>query len=171
MTLPKTALQQLARGKVSDEIAVGGHEVVLGKMAEGGPAHVLKDEVLDLAGVIADKEELQVDCSAAAIVVAHVRDAGADDGFDAEFFCQLAAQRLFGGFARLDLATGELPLRGERLVWPALADEHLVAAQDQTDDNLPYCTGFGGCCGARTGRLFGGGVGFRLCICPVLVCH
>ena len=77
----------------------------------------------------------------------------------------VSSQCLFGGFAGLDLAAGKFPFRGERLVGAALADEHLVSAQDQRDHNLPHRTNFGAGAGGRFG------VGFRLRICPVLVCH
>ena len=68
-------LQKFACGEVADEIAVGGDEVVLGQIAQRAPAHVLEDEVGDLAGVFLDQKELQIDGAAAAVVVADMGDA------------------------------------------------------------------------------------------------
>jgi hypothetical protein len=45
-----------------------------------------------------------------AVVVANVRDQGANGGLYAQLFVQLAGQRLLRALARLDLAAGKLPL-------------------------------------------------------------
>jgi len=56
-----------------------------------------------------DGKELQIDGAAMAVVVADMRDRGADGRLDNPILIQLAGQCLFGGFASLDLAAGELP--------------------------------------------------------------
>jgi hypothetical protein len=66
-----------------------------------------------------------------AIVVANVRDFGPDGGLDAELFIEFAGEGLLGTFAGLDLASGELPLKGHGLIGAALTDENFAAADDE----------------------------------------
>src|ERR1035441_6472433 len=94
-------LQQLARRQVADQPAVGGQELVIGKVFEADPAHLLIDAALDLAGELMNGKELQIDGAAMAVVVAYAGDAEADGGANAEFFVQFAGQRLLGAFAGL----------------------------------------------------------------------
>ena len=124
-------LKELAAGEVFDEVAVGGEEVVVGEIFEAGPNHLGEDAVLEVAGEVADGEELEVDGAAVAVVVAEMGDAGADGGFDGQFLAQLAGQGLLGGLAGFDLAAGEFPLQGHGLIGAALADKDLAAADDE----------------------------------------
>ena len=55
----------------------------------------------------------------------------ADFRVHAEFFVQLAPERVARLLALLDLAAGELPLQGKRLVAGALANQDLSAPQDE----------------------------------------
>ena len=103
----------------------------------------VEDAVIEFAGEVADGEELKVDGAAVAVAVAQLGDARADDGGDAEFFVEFAAEGLLGGFAGFDLSAGELPLETHGLVGPALANQNFSAsaifarclAQDEGNDD------------------------------------
>jgi hypothetical protein len=88
-----------------------------------------------------DGEELDLDGAAVAVGVPDGRDVGADDGCNAEFLAEFAGQSLFGAFAGLDLAAGELPLERHGLIGAALADEDLAirafAAEDERRNDAP----------------------------------
>ena len=71
----RRGLQQLARRQVADQPAVGGQEVVAGKVFELDPAHLVIDAALDLAGELMHGKELQIDGAAMAVVVADAGDA------------------------------------------------------------------------------------------------
>ena len=132
MRLPhRRGLQQLARRQVADQPVVGGQELIIGKVFEADPAHLLIDAGLDLAGELMHGKELQIDGAAMAVVVADVRDARANGGADAEFLVQFADECLLGAFAGLDLAAGKLPLQRHRLIRTALTDQDFAAAHDE----------------------------------------
>ena len=119
----RTRLEEFAVGEVADEGEVGGEEVVGGEGGEGGPEHLLEDAVDGLALEVADEEEFDFDGAAVAVGVVDGGDAWADGGSDVELFVELASEGLFGGFAGLDFAAGELPLEAHGLAGAALADE------------------------------------------------
>lgn len=127
---------------------VGGEEVEVGEGVERGPADFVVDAVGELALEAADGEELEIDGAAVAVVVADVGDEGADGGVDAEFFVELAAEGLLGGFSGLDFASGKLPLEAHGLIGAALTDENGVSTQDQRGrhiaDGLVGVAGGGG---------------------------
>src|ERR1035441_8123333 len=139
-------LEQLAFGEIADESEVGGEEVVGGQRGQGRPTDFVEDAVIELAGVVADGEELQVNRTAVAIAVAQLGDARPNDGGNAEFFVEFAGERLLGGLAGFDLSAGELPLEAHWLVRPALANQNFGAAaifcrglaQDEGDDDQPH---------------------------------
>ena len=110
---------------------VGGQEIVAGQIVEPNPANLLIDVVDDFAGKLAHREELQIDSTAVTVIMADAGDAGANGGAYAEFFVQLAGQRLLGTFAGLDLAAGELPLMRHRLFRTALTNQHLATAHNE----------------------------------------
>lgn len=124
-------LEELSGGKVADQSAVGGQELVGHKVFEPDPAELFKDAVLELAGKLMDSEELEVDSAAMAIIVADAGDKGTDGGLDAEFFVEFADQGLLRAFTGLDFASGKLPLEGHGLVGAALADQDFTAAHNQ----------------------------------------
>jgi len=76
-------LEKLALGEIANEVAVRCEEIVSGKVFEADPAHVVEDAILELAGKLIDGEELQVDGTAVTVVVANLRDSGADRRSDA----------------------------------------------------------------------------------------
>lgn len=98
---------------------------------ELGPAEVVEDAVGELSLEAVDGEKLEIDGTTISIVVADVRDQSSDAGVDAEFFVEFATEGFFRRFAGFDFATGELPLETHGLVGAALADEDLIAAQDE----------------------------------------
>jgi hypothetical protein len=128
-------LEQFAGGEVADESAVCGEEFVVGEFFEPYPLQLVEDFVLQLAIEGRDREELQVDGSAVAVVVADSSDALSDPGVDAQFFLEFANEGLFRAFALLDLSAGKLPLQGHRLVGAALADQDQSVANQQTCHN------------------------------------
>ena len=73
----------------------------------------------------------QLDRAAARVGVPDAEDLVADFRVHAEFFFQLAPERVTRLLAGLDLAAGELPLQGKRLVAGALANQDLSALQDE----------------------------------------
>ena len=83
-------LKQLSFGEVADQAQVGGQEVEARQLRQRGPAHIVEDAVLDVAGKLAHHEELKVDGAAVAVFVADLGDAAADDGGDAELFVEFA---------------------------------------------------------------------------------
>ena len=91
-----------------------------------------------------DGEELQVDRTAVAISVAHVRHQRADGRFDAQFFFELANQGLFRTFTRFHFAAGKLPFQGHGLVGAALANQDLVATENESGDDVAHGPGFRG---------------------------
>lgn len=124
-------LEQLAFGEVADEAEIGGEKVVFREVAEVDPADFVVDVALDFAGEFADDKKLQVDGAAMTVVVADAGNGGADDAMDAQFFVELAGEGLLGTFAGLDFAAGKLPFEGHNLVGAALADKHLIIANDE----------------------------------------
>jgi hypothetical protein len=136
-------LEKLALRQIFDQTAIGNQEVVRGKLLKLDPANVFEDLIFNLALELVDRKELQVYRTAVSIVVPDTGDALADFGGDAELFIEFAGQGFFRTLAGLDLAAGKLPLQGHRLVWAALADQDLIAAQhqcryDQAQGILPY---------------------------------
>ena len=125
-------LQQLSRRQIANQPPVGCEELVVCQLFELGPAHLVEDAVVDFAGELVHRKELQVDCAAVTVVVANADDARADNCLDAELFIQLPRKCLLGAFPRLDLAAGKLPLQGHGLVWAALPDQHLPGAQNES---------------------------------------
>ena len=68
------------------------------------------------------------------VVDADQRPGGAN--LDAQLLLQLSAERGLGRLAGLDLAAGELPVQGQRLVLAALGEQHLaVLTGDQGGDD------------------------------------
>jgi hypothetical protein len=128
-------LEQFAGGKVADESAVGGEEFVLGKFFEPDPLQLVEDFVLQLALEGWHGEELQIDCSTMAVVVADTGYALSDLCVDAQFFIEFASEGLFGAFTLLNFAAGKLPLQRHRLVGAALADQDQSIANEQTCHN------------------------------------
>ena len=124
-------LKEFAGGEVADQAAVGGEEIVFGELFEFHPLELLEDLVFEFALEGRNSEELKVDRSAMAIVVADVCDARADGGKDAEFFLEFPGERLFRAFAVLDFTAGELPLEGHGLIGPALANQDLSVPNQQ----------------------------------------
>lgn len=124
-------LEKLAGGEVADKAAVGGQEIVVGELFELDPLELVEDLVLEFAFEGWDGEELQIDGSAVAVVVADMGDMRADGGTNAEFFLKFAGEGLFGGFAVLDFAARELPLEGHGLVGPPLADQNQAFPNQQ----------------------------------------
>jgi len=131
-------LQNFAVGEVADEAAIRGEEVVTGQVLERDPADVVKDVIDDFAFEGVDRKELQVDSAAVAVRVMNPDDVWADLGTDAKFFLEFTSEGLFGGFAGLDFATGELPLEGHGLLSATLANENRVCAQDQRSRDEAY---------------------------------
>src|ERR1035437_10163684 len=111
-----------------DEFPVAFHEIQLGELARGLPAQVVKDQVLRLAGELADAEEDQLDGVFPGIGEVIARHHFARCATDAQLLLQLARQRLFGSLTRLHFAAGELPLQGMRLLRHALPDKDLALA-------------------------------------------
>lgn len=128
-------LEELAGSEVADEAAVGGKEIVPGEFLEFDPLELLEDFVFEFALKGRDGEELQVDGAAVAVVVPDMGDARTDGRADAEFFVELAREGLFGGFAVLDFASGELPLQGHGLIGPPLADQDQAFPNQQPSDD------------------------------------
>ena len=75
-------LQQFTRRQVADQPTVGGQELVIGKLFEANPAHLLIDAALDLAGELMHGKKLQIDGAAMTVVMADAGDAGADGGVE-----------------------------------------------------------------------------------------
>ena len=156
-------LEEFAGGEIADEVTVGGDEVELGEIAQRAPAHILEDEVFDLASVFPHEKELQIDGASIAVVMADVGDQRADGSVDAKFFLKFATQGLFGGFACFHLPTGKLPLGAERLVGTPLTDQQLIATQDESGSNGPYRLYLV----VWLGRPFVTGSRCRICLLPI----
>jgi hypothetical protein len=118
-------LQQPPFGEITDKAVVGGEEVVGSKGGEWRPLDVVEDTVVQVAVELIHDEELQVDGSAVAVLMADAGDAAANGGGDAKLLVKLADEGLFVGLASLNLAPRELPLQAHGLVGTALADQHL----------------------------------------------
>src|ERR1017187_2438477 len=86
-----------------DKFPVALHEIQAGEFALGLPAQVVKDEVLRLAGEVANAEEDQLDLVFPWIGEAVAGHALAGGARDAEFLLQLARQGLFRALATLHL--------------------------------------------------------------------
>ena len=146
-------LKEFAVGEIADETAVSGKKIVIGQIFELYPFELVEDFVFQFALEGGDGEELEIDGSAVAVVVADVGYARTDGGADAEFFVEFAKEGLFGSLARLDFSAGEFPLQSHGLIGTALADEHKTFAKKQSGNDKTQ----GGSGGARLGnglRLF-----------------
>src|ERR1035441_169929 len=107
----------------ADKFPVAFHEIQAVEFALGVPAQVVKDQVLRLAGELANPEEDELDLvfpGIGKVIAGHELARGARD---AEFLLQFARQRLFRALAGLHLAAGELPLQRMRLLGHALSHQ------------------------------------------------
>src|ERR1035438_3518564 len=121
----------------ADKLPVAFHEIQAGELALGMPAQVVKDEVLRLAGEVANAKEDELDGVFPGIgeeITGHHLARGARD---AEFLLQFAGQRLFRALAGLHFAAGELPLQRMRLLGHALSHQDLVARQTVVQSKSP----------------------------------
>src|SRR5664280_1633281 len=121
-----------------DKFPVAFHEIQAGEFALGLPAQVVKDQVLRLAGELANAEEDQLDLVFPGIgetIAGHELTGGAAN---AEFLLQFARQRLFRALARLHLAARELPLQRMRLLRHALSHQDLVPALENRRHHLNH---------------------------------
>src|ERR1039458_9370041 len=119
-----------------DEFPVAFHEIQFGKLELGLPLQMVKDQVLRLAGEVADAEEDQLDGIFSGIRVAIAGDHLAGSARDAQLLLQLACQGLFGALARLHLAAGELPFQRMRLEGSALSDQDFAVALENRRHHL-----------------------------------
>src|ERR1019366_2833446 len=83
-----------------DEFPVAFHEIQGGELELGLPAEVVEDQVLRLAGELADAEEDQLDRVFPGIGEVIAGDHLAGCARDTQLLLQLARQRLFGALAR-----------------------------------------------------------------------
>src|SRR5689334_2645680 len=95
----------------------------------------MEDVVFEFAFERGHGEELEVDGTAVAVVVAGVGYARTDGGANPQFFLKFAREGLLGGFAGLDLSAGNLPLQRHWLIGAALADEYEAVADQQPSYN------------------------------------
>lgn len=125
---------------MSDELAVGGEEIVIGEFAGENPGGLLErvggDFLLgDLGGEEMDFEFL----GKRGVAVA---DSGNFHGFGeggAEFFAKLAGEGFIEGFAGADFSSGEFPLEGRSVSAAALADEDAaIGTFDDSCDDLEH---------------------------------
>jgi len=126
----------LAAGDAADEVEISVEEVVGGERERMFPEDLLEGYGAGLAleGLDAVEEQGERDASGEAVLVAGAF--WADDGLDAEFFAQFAAEGLLGGLTRLDFAAGEFPLEAVAVVGHALPDEDFaLALEDACDDD------------------------------------
>src|SRR5580698_6689859 len=85
-----------------------------------------------------DGKELQIDRAAVAVGVPHVGDERTYGCSDAQFFFKFADECLFRAFPGLHFAAGKFPLEGHRLIGPALANENLIAAKNESGDHIAH---------------------------------
>lgn len=132
------ALEQLACRQILDESTVRSEEVVTGQVAQLTPAQIVEDVVGHFAFILMNGEELQIDRTAVAIGMPHMSHRRANHRFDPQFLFKLADQGLFRAFSRLHFASGKFPLEGHGLIGTALADQYLVAAEDESGDDIAH---------------------------------
>jgi len=125
-------LEKFARGEVADEAAICGEEIILGEFFEFDPLELVEDLVLKFAFKRGYGVELQVDCTAVAVVMADVGNVRSDDGADAEFFVEFAGESLLGALSLFNFPAGKLPLQGHWLIGAALADQDETIANQQS---------------------------------------
>ena len=128
----RSSLEELAFGKIADQAEIGCEEIVLGKVADIDPAHLIEDVVLDFACEFADGKKLQVDGTAVTVIMADAGNGRADNGLNAQLFVKFASERLLRSLTGLNLAAWEFPFEGHDLVGAALADEDLIFANDES---------------------------------------
>jgi hypothetical protein len=124
-------LEELSFGQIVDEAAIGGQEVVGGKVFERHPTEIVEDAIFDFTFEGMHGEKLQIDRATTAIVVMDADDVSADSSGNAKFFFKFTRERLLCGFSRFDFAAGELPFERHRLIGATLADKDRIAAQNE----------------------------------------
>lgn len=94
------------------------------------PANLVENSIRNFTRERSYGEELQVNRAAVPVTVPQLRNPRPDLGRNPKLLVQLAGESLLGGFARLNLAAGELPFQSHRLVCTALAHQnfHLAAS-------------------------------------------
>lgn len=118
-------------GQIVDESAIRGEKVISGEGLERDPAKVIENAIYEFSLELINGEELQIDCTAVSIIVDDARNGRTDDSLNSKFFLKLAYKRLFRRFSRLDFAAWKLPLEFHGMPGGALANQHLVATQDE----------------------------------------
>src|ERR1017187_1448770 len=121
-----------------DEFPVAFHEIQFGELELGLPAPIVKDQVLRLAGEVADAEKDQLNRVFPGISEAIAGHHFAGRARDAQLLLQLASQRLFGALARLHFAAGELPFQGVRLERSALAHQDFAVVLENRRHHLKH---------------------------------
>lgn len=82
------------------------------------------------AGEVGDAEEDQIDRGTLVVAELVTLEFCADSGLNPEFFSKLPGESCLGGFAWINLAAGEFPLKAMPVVAFALTDEDFSGMSD-----------------------------------------
>ena len=121
-------LEQPPFSQIANKPKIRREEVIPGQGRQRSPLHVVEDAVIQVPVELVDDEELQVDRTPVAVLMADAGHAAPNRCGNAKLLVKLADQRLFGGLPGLNLASGKLPFQAHRLVGAALADQHFRVA-------------------------------------------